>query len=60
MTATVSILRRSPKSPSRRVEVIWERIDAHVAKLPTDEAKIAFLKAVLAEFKRIWARPSSK
>jgi hypothetical protein len=46
-TATESILRRSAHAPSRRVEVLCERLDAEVAKLPTDEEKIAYLKAVL-------------
>jgi hypothetical protein len=53
-TATVSILRRSAHAPSRRAEVFCERLDAEVAKPPTDEEKIAYLTAVLTslELKR--------
>lgn len=46
--SNVSILRRSANAPSRRVEVLVERLYADLSKLPTDEQKIAYLTAVAA------------
>lgn len=46
-SATASILRRNAAAPSRRVEVFIERIEAHLATLPTYEEREAYLTEVV-------------